>query len=292
MIMMMMSAINNLSRSAGYAMLATQEPLLVVLFIVGEMAVFLVGKMARRDFLYWVPIEGAAGLVVSFLVRVVGKTIVDFTGCIHFRHPTELGGAAFAASVLWAQAFPIVALQLYDGEEGIKRSATIFFVSSFVVWVLLAITLSRSIDLRFAKTFYSMQTGAQFIVERFVTSDSDLVKFDAIFMNRLSFTKPIHEEVKGWVAGSIERWRVENEEWFEENLIPKEMLPNGWANGNGAGETAAPAGARSGDASRAGVCVEGTNRNNSSRSGRSWSSSRRRSSISFKELAGGGKSDI
>ena len=125
-----------------------------------------------------------------------------------------------------------------------------------------------------------------------MTSDSDIVKFDAIFMNRLSFTKPIHEEVKGWVAGSIERWRVENEEWFEENLIPKEMLPNGWANGNGARETAAPAGAESESASGASGSVEGTNRNNSSRSGRSWSSSRRRSSISFKELAGGGKSDI
>ena len=226
MTMMMMSAIHNLSRSAGYAMLATQDPMLVVLFIVGEMVVYFVWKLARRDFLYWVPIEGAGGLVASLLVRCVGKIIVDFTGCIQFRHPNELGGAAFAASVLWAQVFPIVALQLYEGDEKIKRSATIFFIGSFMVWIVLAMNLCCIINLSLLNTFYSTQTASQFVIKRFTESGDDQIKFDAIFSNRLSFTKPIYSEVKAWVADNIDRWKLDKPEWFKINEIPPEMMPS------------------------------------------------------------------
>ncbi|GMH67615.1 hypothetical protein TL16_g04726 [Triparma laevis f. inornata] len=42
---------------------------------------------------------GATGLGVSFLTRLVVKFIVDFTGCIQFRHPYEIGGLYFTLNL-------------------------------------------------------------------------------------------------------------------------------------------------------------------------------------------------
>jgi hypothetical protein len=55
------------------------------------MLIYLGIKALRRDFIYWIPLEeGLWNLVVSFLIRIVVKVVVDFTGCVHFRHPYEV----------------------------------------------------------------------------------------------------------------------------------------------------------------------------------------------------------
>ena len=45
------------------------------------------------------------------------------------------------------------------------------------------------------------------------------------FGKRISYTKSIHGEIKEWVAANIDRWREENPEWFDIQLIPDEFLP-------------------------------------------------------------------
>ena len=100
--MTLISALHNLSRSVGCALLvASSGKSMLVYFVGGEMLLYLAWKIFRGDFLYWVRVEGIVGVIISALVRVVNKIIVDFTGCVHFRHPYELGGAVFSASVLW-----------------------------------------------------------------------------------------------------------------------------------------------------------------------------------------------
>ena len=88
-LLMLISALHNVSRSIGFALLAASSKSRKVFFFVvgGEMAVYLAYKLARRDFLYWVQVEGLFGAIVSFFERVVVKVIVDFSGCVHFRHP-------------------------------------------------------------------------------------------------------------------------------------------------------------------------------------------------------------
>ena len=54
-------------------------------FVIGELLLYLAWKLARKDFLYWVQVEGALGILVSLLSRVLVKVIVDFCGCLHFR---------------------------------------------------------------------------------------------------------------------------------------------------------------------------------------------------------------
>ena len=102
MLMTMISALHNSSRSVGYALLAmSSTKMMVVYFVGGEMVFYLAYKIVRRDFMYWIQVEGVTDVIVSLFTRVTVKIIVDFSGCLHFRHPYELGGTAFSCSMLW-----------------------------------------------------------------------------------------------------------------------------------------------------------------------------------------------
>ena len=48
-------------------------------YVAADLGLFLFIKIARGDFYYWFPFEGWALFVVSFLVRIIIKVIVDFT---------------------------------------------------------------------------------------------------------------------------------------------------------------------------------------------------------------------
>ena len=74
---------------------------MVLYFVGGELLLYLAWKIFRGDFLYWVRLEGVFGVILSFFVRVIVKVVVDFTGCLQFRHPYELGGAVFSVSMVW-----------------------------------------------------------------------------------------------------------------------------------------------------------------------------------------------
>ena len=88
-LMMIMSALHNLSRSIGCALLAASlsGKTNLFYFVGGETLVYLVWKIFRRDFFYWVRIEGPLAFLLAFLERILVKIIVDFSGCLHMRHP-------------------------------------------------------------------------------------------------------------------------------------------------------------------------------------------------------------
>ena len=89
-LMMLISALHNLSRSVGCALLAassSDKSTLLVYFMGGEMILYLAFKAARGDFYYFLRLEGFFGFVVSLLDRIFVKVIVDFSGCFHMRHP-------------------------------------------------------------------------------------------------------------------------------------------------------------------------------------------------------------
>ena len=90
-LMIIMSALHNMSRSVGCALLAASATsygkMTLVLFVIGETIVYLSYKILRRDFFYWVRIDGFLALVIAFFTRILVKIIVDFSGCLHMRHP-------------------------------------------------------------------------------------------------------------------------------------------------------------------------------------------------------------
>jgi len=219
-LMTLMSSLHNLSRSLGCALLAFSDAEMALLFIGGEIGSYLVFKIFRRDIHYWIPNVPLTG---TFFQRIVAKVIVDFTGCIHMRHPYELGGLGFTMSMIWAQAFPFVALQYFDGE--MKDIMTGFFVISFMAWMVLNIIFFCTINLSYLNTFFGTKTAPEYTCELYLTSKEDSQKFDAVFSNQIQYTKSIHGEVKEWVAENIDQWRRNQPDWFKIELIPDEYLP-------------------------------------------------------------------
>ena len=86
-LMTLISALHNVSRSLGCALLAAGDGRLVVVFVGGEITVYIAYKLLREDFFYFMKLDGALAIVLSFVERFAAKIIVDFTGCLHFRHP-------------------------------------------------------------------------------------------------------------------------------------------------------------------------------------------------------------
>ena len=262
-LMTLMSALHNFSRSVGYALLAASGGSKKMwLFVCGEMLLYLTWKVARRDFMYWVRVEGALGFLFSFFERVLGKVVADFSGCLHYRHPFEIGGFAFTLSMLWAQAMPFVALWVFtkrgddDGEAanrmngsfnisnstsqltdenandeaGIggeleKSTIAIVLTCIFGLWLLTSVAFFSTIDLSYFHTFFGMTTASQCCITSFQESTTDSQKFWWVFGSRMSYTEPIHGEIKVWVSANVDRWREENPEWFDIELIPDEFLP-------------------------------------------------------------------
>jgi len=71
-LMLMMSALHNLSRSLGVALLATSEnKRLVVMFVGGELSLYILYKIARGECMYWTPDQGWQHVVGSFLARII-----------------------------------------------------------------------------------------------------------------------------------------------------------------------------------------------------------------------------
>jgi len=226
-LMLLMSALHNLSRSLGVVLLATSDSSILVLFLGGEIALYLLYKLMRGDFYYWPPIDGTiVAILGSFLTRIATKVIADYSGCLQFRHAFDLGGLGFSLSMVWAQVMPFVALLLFYDNDELKGSLVIFLVLTFTLWLLLNIVFFCTIDLSYTHTFYGTMTAPQYTCMQYKTAEEDSVKFDAVFNNRIQFTTSIHSDVKPWVANNIARWRETKPDWFNVELIPDAFLPS------------------------------------------------------------------
>ena len=79
LLMTLISTIHNLIRSLGYAILAVVDLNLALRFFVGEVGAFLLYKLLRRDFYFWLRLEGILSVVLAFFVRTFVKIVTDFT---------------------------------------------------------------------------------------------------------------------------------------------------------------------------------------------------------------------
>ncbi|GMI44361.1 hypothetical protein TrCOL_g431 [Triparma columacea] len=63
------------------------------LYIGADLSLYILFKILRGDFWYWLRLGGNIEIVSSIITRVIVKIIVDFTSIAHLRHPNEVGGA-------------------------------------------------------------------------------------------------------------------------------------------------------------------------------------------------------
>ena len=105
-----------LGRTLSAALLATVSANYLWTYIGADMGLYLLFKVARCDFYYWIPLRGVLAIIVSFLCRIFVKVIVDYTGCVHFRHPYDLGGFYWTFNLVLSQLSVLGATLLYTAK--------------------------------------------------------------------------------------------------------------------------------------------------------------------------------
>jgi hypothetical protein len=192
------------------------------------MALYLFYKLARCDFQYWVPTTGAG---VSLVCRVLTKLYVDFSGNPHFRHPFEIGGAAYLLTLCETQgafvASTITYSQVYAGDDKID-DAPLFTALAVLVgtWIVALGTFLLSINRTHLNTFVSTETSPEFLRSRFDHFAGNDERRMEIFLNHTSMWAPFTDVVRAWLAQGYATMSVQP--WCTPEMkarIPSALLP-------------------------------------------------------------------
>jgi hypothetical protein len=222
------------------ALIAITNPRWMIYYLAGDMGLYLTYKLARRDFLYLLPLSNfGAHVGASFILRVLVKVMVDYSGTLHIRYPMEMGGTYFLFNLVMSHVSCFVAVWTYDNyyepavtginvgglEERVadKISANLLYslvVGIALIWCLVFTWFMLTIDQKYVKTFYSWKTGSQQTIEFFRNSKIDKNKA-IIFRRSIRLWSPIVGEVRMWVAENWTRWENEKPDWLTAKLIQK-----------------------------------------------------------------------
>jgi len=201
---------------------------------------YFVYKMLRGDFQFWFPIDNAPlRIFTSIMCRIFAKTIMDFTGTPHLRHPSHLGGMYYSLIILTT---PLICLYFghryiayVEDNENIKATLPYIFSSSQVYWsigVLVSLQISSFILLllliprRLITTFLSFKTGKQHYTERFINAPDDATKMQIFAIHR-SYWKSVAPEVEAFLNEGLVAWSSTKPTWFDahiKSLIPDDLV--------------------------------------------------------------------
>jgi hypothetical protein len=235
-VMFSISFLQVTAKCVSVALLAVTEVSWLVYYLAGDMALYLLQKILRRDFIYQVPLPLSVAVPASFVERVVSKTVIDFTGCMILRVPVELGGAYYSFNLgTTIISVPVVAYlyQEYAKEEdGVKKlSAMVLWTFSIGIalsWaVMFGYFMARIIVPKYRESFWSTQTGWERAEKVFLDVEED-EKRAFIFMKNIVMWSRIKADVKAWTMGNWETWDREKPEWFTNKFVasvPDEFIP-------------------------------------------------------------------
>ncbi|GMI32162.1 hypothetical protein TeGR_g11318 [Tetraparma gracilis] len=233
-----------LLRSVGTALLAMKGGSYVVYYFACDMCLYFMYKIARRDFWHWVPLDGAASVIESFVFRLMVKVLVDFTGVVQFRGAGEMGGCYFSFNMIMALAASLVSTHIYyasleEGKEAVMEEADAWMMVGGLSGGLICFEAAFLLLMKpgFWGTFFSTQTGYQYVQSKFLREGDENKK--AVFKYNKKQWKSIRDDVKAWTMENWERWEEEKPEWFndawkagvDDDMIPPASL--GALNGGG-----------------------------------------------------------
>ena len=189
--------------------------MLVFCVLGGEMGVYLIFKVVRGDFRYWLPMpNNGSSLMISLLFRVIVKVVCDFTGFLHARHPYEMGGFYWLINMVWTQ-FSIfgsiylrdnISVKEDDDEVGeilmvTKENYWTIAYSLFITWLISTSTLVWASEKGLRKTFYSSMTGKQYNEALFRSGEDEIMI--QVFTDHPSYYAHFENELREWLG---ERW--------------------------------------------------------------------------------------
>ena len=208
--------------SASMLMLVSKQ--YFVAYMAGDMALYLLLKVVRGDFHYWLPIDGALGLFMSFVLRVVVKTIADFTGVVQFRGDAELGGLYWTVNMFLALLASFVCV--WVGEGGRVEWALVGVASG--AWVLTFALILMLMKKEYRGTFFSTVRGKDQTMNFFLKGGDDEMKSEVISTNVKQWVE-IRPLVEEWIKNNWWRWKAEHPAWFTRawiSKVPIEWMPS------------------------------------------------------------------
>jgi hypothetical protein len=203
----------------------------VSLYVGADLGLYLLVKILRGDFWYWIPVGGHSEIVFSILARTLVKVVGDFTSIVQFRHPNEVGGMYWMFGfVLTMGSLPTAILVAERGGVADKRLTLAWaVVGSVIPFTIISLAVFFTcIESNYWSTFYSLKRGKDGPLARFRDSNDDKIKASAIFENSKHHWKSIEEEVRSWVQANWERWEDEKPDWFDDAMrarVPVEYIP-------------------------------------------------------------------
>jgi hypothetical protein len=236
-VMFSISFLQVTAKCVSLALLAVTNVQWLVYYLAGDMALFLVLKIASQDFLSYVPVPLSAALLVSLMLRTATKTVSDFSGCMMLRNPNDLGGAYFSFNLASTITSVPVITHLYVEHAAVKEGGAkkfsadalwAFSIVIVVLWTLLfGYFMLVVIVPKFRKTFWSTLTGRKRVENIFLDNEED-GKRALIFRKSVILWSRIKEDVKVWTLGSWETWDREKPGWFTDKFVsrvPDEFIP-------------------------------------------------------------------
>jgi len=233
-LMLMNSALLLLIRSISAALLALVSKSYFVYYMSGDMALYLLWRLARNDLHSWLPVGGPTGIFVSVMYRIVVKTIADFTGVIHMRSPQEVGGFYWTFSMFSALIASLVSVWVYfnsdegKGDDAFNEGKTWTLVGALTAgWMVCFALFLLVMKKEYRHTFFSLKTSKEATIERF-SSDNEAIKAE-IFKKNPKQWRAIRPKVKEWVAANWWRWNEEKPEWMTASWmgkVPEDFIPS------------------------------------------------------------------
>ena len=196
-------------------------------WFIAELGLYLLYKVARRDFYAWAPNMGVPG---SLVYRTMPFVMCSFTGLPHLRHPNEVGGACWIFLVLVSHPMCLGSgcfFLEYASNTAIPRTVLFSVLSTLAsVGALSLCGFLLTVQGKYRRTFYSLETSTDYGRRHFMEHDgSDFHRFDVFHRNERHWAS-FRDEVKAWVMGNIAKWEEEKPEWLTPEWLAK--VPPDW----------------------------------------------------------------
>ena len=200
-----------------------------------EVGIYLLYKVLRKDFRYFLPLPNGTSLAVSLLFRVALKVITDFTGMLHARHPYEMGGAYWMFNMFYTQVMLFIVVNVRSStysEEGqnpvfSEEKLWILACSLSALWLVAVVVLLLSCEKGFMHTFFQLTRAWEYNKAMFDTGDDGYRMY--IFTDHEAYYMWYKEEIKEWLDEAWDRLHREKPVWFTQNVVksvPIDILPN------------------------------------------------------------------
>jgi hypothetical protein len=230
-----------INKGIAMALLYVTESSWMWWFIAGDMAIYFIQKLFRRDFTALFPVPGVLAIPVSVIYRSVVKVVSDFSGSLHFRNPYELGGVYFSINLVMAQCSVFGAVYLYvenfEGDNKIKADKLWKCVSaSVLLWIVMfRHFIFNIINPEYRKTFWSKRTGWQQSCSYFLDHEDDGSRI-LVFADNPILWKSVAPRVKEWTLANWGAWVDTKPDWFTPKVVstvPDEFIPPRFLSGLG-----------------------------------------------------------